>query len=149
MGKVVEVKERHWILRWLAGLFSSKGSVGRTRYWFTNVTCYAIIIFLLYLASVHPAFIALAVVVGLPVDYIDIMTTIKRLHDLGRSGSDLPHLLIPIVGDFLEFKLNYQSGETEKLREAQRDYNIQQFRRKHLNYKSHDDIYRDINRSRF
>ena len=113
-----------WILK-------SEGCYSRSQYILTDIVTTFLIIVSYILVSINIFFLILAVPLWLLSWYIYIIASIKRLHDLGRSGNEVIKLLIPIIGTFMDMKLWYESGQHEQNMEAYNDYKIQQYNRKH------------------
>ena len=63
--------------------------------------------------------------------YINIIATIKRLRDLGRSERDYFLLYIPFVSWFMDMTLWFKPGQEEIGKQASREYMIRQYEKKH------------------
>jgi uncharacterized membrane protein YhaH (DUF805 family) len=72
--------------------------------------------------------------------YIDIVATIKRLHDLGRPGDDIIKTFLPILGSIMDLKLWYESGQNEIDHETFKEYQIREYEKKKRAKNPRDDI---------
>ena len=121
-------------------ILSSKGSYTRGQYILTQLVMYLLVFGLIWLVSTNLLFLILAIPVGLFLWYLDIIATIKRLHDLGRPGDDFLKTFIPLLGSIMEWKLWYESGQQEMDMEAYREYKIHEYDRRHRRRNPRDDI---------
>ncbi len=99
-------------------MFSFKGRAGRLEYFLHNLfDDLALIIVAVLMAIIIPQFegmtevlALLFIVVFIAGIWSGIAVTSRRLHDLGRPGSHLFFLLIPIFNIFLGFLLLFKKG---------------------------------------
>ena len=89
-------------------------------------------------------FLILAIPLWLLLFYVDITATIKRLHDLGRPGSDIFLSIVPFVSWSLSWQLWFKSANGEIDREASRDYWIKEYDKRYKRYHPRDDFERRL-----
>ena len=115
----------------IPGILKPEGHYDRGSYILADISTQMIMAVLIVLASLHVAWIPVAAI-GVPLlFYINIISTIKRLRDLGRPESDFILLFIPVVSMFLDFSLRWNPGDREVNEMGYRDYKIRQYRKKH------------------
>lgn len=115
----------------IPGILNPEGQYGRGAYILADISTHMLMGALIVLASLHAAWIPVAVI-GVPLLlYIDIIATTKRLRDLGRPESDYFLLFIPFISVFLDFSLRWNPGEDETNEIGYRDYKIRQYNKKH------------------
>ena len=92
--------------------FSMKGRINRAKYNFANIII-TILIIVLYgigmekgeitrIVSLIPMFLLF---------YFDLCLSVKRLHDIGKSGKYLFGIIIPIYSFFLSIILTFKKGQ--------------------------------------
>ena len=100
-------------------LFSTKGRMPRTEYLFHNVITTLVLFLILILVGVLANEESiLSTIVGMPLFglavlmyiVVDIISTIKRLHDLNRNGWGFWLFLVPIYNIFFGLGLTFQRG---------------------------------------
>jgi hypothetical protein len=128
----------------IPGILKPEGKYSRLQYILVDISTYIMMIGLVCLAFLHPAWIPVTVIGVLLMIYIDVISTIKRLRDLGKPASDYILTLIPIVSWFMDFSLLYQPGVQERNEEAFRDYKISQYDRRYKHREKPYDGRRDI-----
>lgn len=81
-------------------LFSAQGRMRRTKYWIINL-CVGLLLLPTYLIKENDVSIGVLIgmfIITIFLAWIGIATSIKRYHDLGKSGWFVLLQLIPIVG---------------------------------------------------
>lgn len=93
-------------------LFSSRGRINRTKFWLTNLACYAVfmVVYIPFaltlradqqtLSGMQFVFMAVIVMASVVFMVISVMLGIKRFHDRGKSGFWVLIQLVPIIGAF-------------------------------------------------
>jgi uncharacterized membrane protein YhaH (DUF805 family) len=124
----------------LAEVFSSEGRYNRSQYNITQMVTHLLVIGLVLLVVVSGWFLILVIPAWLVLWFIDMQSTVKRLHDLGREEGEIFKLLIPFVGTFMDWKLHYQSGDEERDIEAFDDYKRYMYDKKMGSFRPKDDL---------
>ena len=114
----------------IPGILKPEGKYRRGSYLLADISTQFLGGVLLFLAFLHVAWIPVAVIVIPLLVYLNIISTIKRLRDLGRLESDYILLFIPFVSIFLDFSLRWNPGEDEINEMSYRDYKIRQYNRR-------------------
>jgi uncharacterized membrane protein YhaH (DUF805 family) len=81
-------------------LFSSQGRMRRTKYWIINL-CAGLLLLPVYLIKENDASMGVLIgmfIITILLAWIGFATSIKRYHDLGKSGWFVLLQLIPIIG---------------------------------------------------
>ena len=81
-------------------LFSSQGRMRRTKYWIINL-CAGLLSLPVYLIKENDASMGVLIgmfIITILLAWISFATSIKRYHDLGKSGWFVLLQLIPIIG---------------------------------------------------
>jgi uncharacterized membrane protein YhaH (DUF805 family) len=125
-------------------VFSSDGRYSRSQYNITQIVTHLLAMVLVFLVVVSPWLLIPAVPAWLVLWFIDMQSTVKRLHDLGREEGDIFKLLIPFVGTFMDLRLHYQSGEKEGDIEAFDDYQRYMYDKKMGSHSPKDDLGRPL-----
>lgn len=92
--------------------FSMKGRINRAKYIFTNIII-SILIFTLYGIGIEKDEIT-QIVLLIPIFllfYFELCLSVKRLHDIGKSGKYLLGIIIPIYSSFLSIILTFRKGQ--------------------------------------
>jgi uncharacterized membrane protein YhaH (DUF805 family) len=103
-----------------ASLFSAKGCYTRWQYWKISLISIAIYLFLGFIAGLlspllqnksyademFGLYAILVIIIVLPLIYINIVTSIKRFHDINLSGWFYLLNLIPYLGGLITFIMN-------------------------------------------
>ena len=104
--------------RWVAwGLFDGSGRIGRLAYLGIAVACGLAPVLAVYaFAGVdevtrEPTFNPLVLPVFFASTWLSVTNTIRRLHDVGRSGWTALLLLVPIIGSLLSLYLLFAPGD--------------------------------------
>lgn len=92
--------------------FSMKGRINRAKYNLTNIII-SILIFALYGIGIEKDEITRIILLILMflLFYFDLCLTVKRLHDIGKSGKYLFGIIIPIYSSFLSIILTFRKGQ--------------------------------------
>ena len=93
-------------------LFSMKGRINRAKYILTNLII-TILIFALYGIGIEKDEIT-RIVLLIPMFllfYLDLCLSVKRLHDIGKSGKYLFGIIIPIYSFFLSIIITFRKGQ--------------------------------------
>lgn len=102
-------------------LFSFEGRIGRQSYWLRGLLLWGITIaaFVLFALAGEAGAAGLPIVLLGVAIYLaalvgSLATTIKRLHDRGRSGWFMLIGLIPLVGLWVVIEVGFLAGEREQ-----------------------------------
>jgi uncharacterized membrane protein YhaH (DUF805 family) len=118
------------VLRKLPGFFKPGGKYNRSRY--RSIISIISLVFLgLYLLwNYYQEWLPVVIAVGVPVYYIEVVSSIKRLRDLGRPARNYLLTFVPYVNILLRWSLWYDLIGEARVDQDDRDYHVQEYYRK-------------------
>jgi uncharacterized membrane protein YhaH (DUF805 family) len=104
-------------------VFDARGRINRLKYLYSTVIFEAAAI-LLYMIHINAGTnLTLFIIAAMAVSIIEIITIIKRLHDLGKSGRRVTLLAVPFANIFLAVMLLFIEGDENGARYGKYDGN--------------------------
>ncbi len=104
----------HWYLDVLKKYVKFSGRASRVEFWSYTLINFAIIIALQVIGEIIKDNYILVSVYALAVFLPSISVSVRRLHDVGRSGWMMLIILIPIIGAIWLFVLNITPGNASE-----------------------------------
>lgn len=138
-------RERKGFMK-ISEIISPSGSYDHMQFRLIERVTTTLMVMTLFLLTINIFFLILVIPVETLLYYIWIISTIKRLHGVGRPATDAFKLLIPFVSWKIEKELRNEQGyekdeeiTEEGFKETMKDYQIQEYERERRRSKRTDD----------